>query len=272
MGATATNVLEAQSVSLSYRHKRESKPVLRDFSLQLKAGEVLAVLGFSGSGKSTLLRVLAGLRSPDSGQVAVGNKTLNGPHPRIGFMFQDPCLLPWLSLEANVAFGLSFKRQQRISKQEKRDRVQSALKEVGLENSADTYPAALSGGMAQRGALARCLARKPEILLLDEPFSALDAVTRSEMQQLLLSVTEHHGTSAILVTHDIDEALHVADRIILLGGQPASVAGTWDLTGHSRDTNSPMLARTRNDIVSTLRSGRCDSRLTMPNHLKAVPA
>jgi NitT/TauT family transport system ATP-binding protein len=272
MGATAVNVLEAHSVSLSYRHKRESKPVLRNFSLQLKAGEVLAVLGFSGSGKSSLLRILAGLRSPDSGQVSIGDKTLNGPHPRVGFMFQDPCLLPWLNLEANVAFGLSFKRQHRISKQERHERVQSALQEVGLENSASSYPAALSGGMAQRGALARCLARKPEILLLDEPFSALDAVTRSEMQQLLLSVTKHHGTAAILVTHDIDEALHVADRIILLGGQPASVAGTWDLTGHSRDTTNPMLIHTRRDIVSTLRSGRNDSRYDMPKHLKAVPA
>ncbi|HTN35281.1 MAG TPA: ABC transporter ATP-binding protein [Marinobacter sp.] len=272
MGATATNVLEAQSVSLSYRHKRENKPVLRDFSLQLKAGEVLAVLGFSGSGKSTLLRILAGLRSPDSGKVTIGNKILSGPHPRVGFMFQDPCLLPWLTLEDNVAFGLSFKRQQRISKQEKLERVQSALQEVGLEDSADRYPSALSGGMAQRGALARCLARKPEILLLDEPFSALDAVTRSEMQQLLLSVTKNHGTAAILVTHDIDEALRVADRVLLLGGQPASVAGTWDLTGQSRSTNNPMLVHTRRDIVSALRNGRSDSRCDMPGYLTAVPA
>jgi len=271
MAVAAANVLEARAVSLSYRHKREAQPVLRDLSLRLKAGEVLAVLGSSGSGKSSLLRVLAGLRRPDHGQVMMGEKELNGPHPRIGLMFQDPCLLPWLNLEANVAFGLNFKRQQRISKQEKRERVQSALEEVGLEHAAAAYPAALSGGMAQRGALARCLARQPEVLLLDEPFSALDAVTRSQMQQLLLSVTQNHGTAAILVTHNIDEALHVADRVVLLGGQPVCVAGTWDLSGHSRDGSNPVLVRSRREIVTALGRGRFDQQHGTRDRLQAVP-
>lgn len=256
MSVAAVNVLEAQSICLTYPQPggKQAEPVLEDFSLRLKAGEVLAVLGFSGAGKSTLLRVLAGLQPPTAGRVYVDGELMTAPHPRVGAVFQDPCLLPWRTLEANVAFGLNFKRQPKLTKQVRQERVREALAEVGLEYAAKAYPAALSGGMAQRGALARCLARQPNILMLDEPFSGLDEVTRGEMQQLLLRVVEHYKSAAILVTHDIDEALRVADRVILLGGRPAGVVGTWNLSAHdSEGYDDPRLTRIRSEIMDAFR-------------------
>src|SRR5699024_8492486 len=163
------------------------------------------------------------------GQVVVQGKTSRGPHPRIGFMFQDPCLLPWLTLEANVEFGLRLKNQKHITKQERKARVAAILKEVGLAHAAKNYPTSLSGGMAQRGNLARSLVRQPDVLLLDEPFSALVAGTRTELQQLLIQATKDLTTAAVLVPPDIDGALEVADRSVLLRGAPSHVVASWQL-------------------------------------------
>lgn len=161
-------ILHADRVSIRYaRPDTGSTAVLQDFSLKLLAGDVIALLGPSGVGKSSLLRVLAGLQAAQSGQVRLYNQPLDGPHPRTSFVFQDPCLLPWLNVAQNVAFGLDFKRQPTITKAQRQDRVNRALAEVGLSSSASLFPSELSGGMAQRVALARGLARQPEVLLLD---------------------------------------------------------------------------------------------------------
>ena len=251
-------VLQASDIALSYqRPHQQATIVLRDFSMQLAAGEVLAVLGPSGAGKSSLLRVLAGLQAPDSGTVHVHGERLRGPHPRLGFVFQKPCLLPWLTLEENVGFGLDFKHQPAIGAAEKRQRVHEAIAEVDLLRARERYPAELSGGMAQRAALARCLARQPEILLLDEPFSALDEVTRSEMQALLQQITSRHRASAILVTHDIDEALILADRILLIGQYPGQSIRQWRIDlPHPRDEAVPDLTAMRIEIVHAMREAR----------------
>lgn len=252
------SVLQARDIALSFQKRRQPvQPILRDFSLEVKTGEVVALLGPSGVGKTSLLRVLAGMQSPDQGQVRVHGERLHGPHPRLSFMFQDACLLPWLTLEDNVGFGLDFKHQPAISKRAKKDRIEAAVAEVGLEGAMGAYPNELSGGMAQRVALARSLARQPELLLLDEPFSALDEITRSEMQTLLKDVIARHQTAAVLVTHDIDESLLLADRILLIGDRPGRLMDAWSIDlPHPRDEAAPELAGLRAEILRGMRQAR----------------
>lgn len=254
----APPILEASDLRLGYaRPGAGLQIVLEEFSLELLPGEVIAILGPSGVGKSSLLRVLAGLQKADHGHVRFKGELLNGPHPRSSFVFQDPSLLPWLTLEENVGFGLDFKHQPDIDKAEKQARVHAAIEEVGLHGANGRYPSELSGGMAQRTALARSLARQPEVLLLDEPFSALDEITRADMQALLRRITAAHGTAAVLVTHDIDEALVLADRIVLIGGSPGRMIGQWRvLDAHPRDALAPELARMRLEILKLLRDHR----------------
>lgn len=258
---SAAPILQAHDIALGYAQpKAEFNLVLQDFSLDLAHGELVALLGPSGVGKSSLLRVLAGLDQPHRGQVQIFGQTISRPHARAAFVFQQPSLLPWLTVRENIAFGLSFKNQPQISKNEAQQRVQSALQEVGLSHAANAYPSALSGGMAQRVALARALARQPEIILLDEPFSALDEITRGEMQELLRQIVERHHTAAVLVTHDIDEALTVADRVLLLGNKPGRLIGQWSINApYPRQEVALNMNALRVDILQTLHRGRLNA-------------
>ncbi|MGE0096376.1 MAG: ABC transporter ATP-binding protein [Alphaproteobacteria bacterium] len=190
----------------------------------LERGEILAVVGTSGCGKSTLLRLIAGLDRPSAGNVSIDNQDVDGPNPLVGFVFQEPRLMPWLKIRDNVSFGLSG-----LGAQEKNARALRALEEVGLADFAEALPQQLSGGMAQRVAIARALVTEPSVLLLDEPFSALDAFTRLNLQDHLLSIWRRHRPTMVLVTHDIEEALALADRIVIMRGAPGRIHRTIEL-------------------------------------------
>jgi sulfonate transport system ATP-binding protein len=226
--------------------------VLRDVDLEVEPGEVVALLGSSGSGKSTLLRLIAGLDRPTGGGIEIDGEAVRGIDPRCAVVFQEPRLLPWRTLAANVAYGLP----RGTARSKGLVTVQHWLDVVGLREFANHYPRQVSGGMAQRAGLARALARRPRVLLLDEPLGALDALTRLRMQDLLDRVQQEAGTTTILVTHDVDEAAILADRVLILradAGGAASVAATFDVTAPKpRDRGDPRIAVLRNRLLDEL--------------------
>ena len=187
-------------------------------SFDVELGEILAVIGGSGCGKSTLLRAIAGLDPPSEGAVVLDGERIGAPHAKIGIIFQEPRLLPWLRVADNVGFGLAEQ-----SKRERVQRVAAALKRVGLADKANVWPRELSGGQAQRVAIARALVPRPEVLLLDEPFSALDAFTRTDLQDHLLDLWADAKPTLLLVTHDVDEAIVLADRIMVMRPRPGRI-------------------------------------------------
>jgi sulfonate transport system ATP-binding protein len=189
---------------------------LDDVELDVAEGEVVALIGRSGCGKSTLLRLVAGLESPTGGSIRIAGHSVTGPDRSAGLVFQEPRLMPWLTVERNVGFGLEPGLRNGSD-------VSEAIARVGLTEFAAALPKELSGGMAQRVAIARALVTKPPVLLLDEPFSALDAFTRIDLQQHLRDVWDWYRPTMLLVTHDIDEALVLADRVAVLGGSPGTV-------------------------------------------------
>jgi sulfonate transport system ATP-binding protein len=224
-------------------------PVLAEIDLEVRAGKIVSVVGPSGCGKSTLLRILAGLDRNHEGQVLVRGRAVDGPTRTVGFMFQEPRLLPWLSVERNVIFGLD-----REQKPHGRDRVAELLSNVQLDGSEKLFPRELSGGMMQRTALARALAARPAVLLLDEPFSALDAFTRMHLQELVLGIWERAQLIMVLVTHEIDEALYLSDRVVVLSERPARVAEIIPVPiARPRDRREPALLALRGHLLEKLR-------------------
>jgi len=213
--------------------------VLRGLDLEIRRGEFVALLGRSGSGKSTLLRSLAGLDPTSPRELKVAGA--------VSTAFQEPRLLPWRKVEDNVALALANSPRRRL----RREHARHALDEVGLAEKRDAWPLSLSGGQAQRVSLARALVREPDLLLLDEPFSALDALTRIEMHRLVIALWKRHRPGVLLVTHDVDEAIALADRLLVLDG--GQVAAQWALTvprGRRRD--DPQMSVTRNQVLDAL--------------------
>lgn len=192
---------------------------LDNISLSVQAGQLVSLVGPSGCGKSTLLRMIAGLEIPDSGELRVGSEKITQPSASRGLVFQDPSLFPWLTIRKNIQAGPTARGVRSDAKQE----VGEFLRLVGLENFADAFPHHLSGGMAQRAALARALINHPQILLLDEPLGALDAFTRMRMQDEVLRLWQARGTTMVFVTHDIDEAIYMSDTIIIMTPRPGRI-------------------------------------------------
>ena len=226
---------------LDFRVQRKAfagHTVLQDVHLQLAEGEVVSLLGPSGCGKSTLLRIVAGLERDYSGQALRGEA-------EVAFVFQEPRLMPWLTVAENIGFA--------DDRAYDRPRVAQLIREVGLEGFEQALPKQLSGGMAQRVAIARGLYSRPRVLLLDEPFSAVDAFTRMKLQDLLLALAAHHGIALLLVTHDVDEALYLGDRVLVMGSRPGRVLETLEVPlARPRDRRDPLLAKWRAEALTAL--------------------
>jgi len=191
---------------------------LGGIDLAIEQGEIVVVVGGSGCGKSTMLRLVAGLDRPTSGTISLDGATIDQPHPAVGVIFQEPRLLPWLSVADNIGFGLDT-----LPRAERQERVERALNRIGLPAYGRNWPRELSGGQAQRVAIARALVAQPKVLLLDEPFSALDAFTRASLQDALLSLWSAQMPTLLLVTHDVQEAVTLADRIIVMQPHPGRI-------------------------------------------------
>ncbi|KQO83448.1 ABC transporter ATP-binding protein [Rhizobium sp. Leaf262] len=221
---------------------------LEGFSLTVREGEVVAVIGGSGCGKSTLLRLLSGLETPSSGEIRLDNKRLVEPDPLVNIVFQEPRLFPWLTVADNIGFGLST-----LDAGERQDRVRQVLEKIGLLGYEKRWIKELSGGQAQRVALARALVTKPSVLLLDEPFSALDAMTRADLQDHLVDLWNEAGSTMLLVTHDIEEAIIMADRIVVMQPFPGRILQevSVDLL-RRRDRTSPDFAALRKHLSALL--------------------
>jgi len=222
---------------------------LSGISFSMAASELVSLVGPSGCGKSTLLRLIAGLDVPDSGELLVGNEKILGPSAERGLVFQDPNLFPWLTVRRNIEAGLAARGVLR----EKRNEVDEFMRLVGLEAFANAYPHHLSGGMAQRVALARALINHPKVLLLDEPLGALDAFTRMRMQDEVLRLWENRRTTMLLVTHDIDEAIYMSDRILIMTQAPGRIDREIDIDlTRPRDRTSDSFLRFRSEILEHL--------------------
>jgi sulfonate transport system ATP-binding protein len=221
---------------------------LADVTLSVGEGEIVSLIGGSGCGKTTLLRLVAGLDKASAGAIRLDGETIAEPHPAVGIVFQEPRLLPWLSVADNIGFGLSD-----LSAAARGEKVARALARVGLADKAKAWPRELSGGQAQRVAIARALVPQPEVLLLDEPFSALDAFTRRDLQDHLLDLWNDTRPTLILVTHDVDEAVVLADRVLVMRPRPGRLFEEIKINlARPRDRNSPLFDNFKRRVLTAL--------------------
>jgi ABC-type nitrate/sulfonate/bicarbonate transport system ATPase subunit len=238
----------AEQINMTFARDGNSTQVLRAVNLQVAAGEFLCILGPSGCGKSTLLNTFAGFLAPTSGSVKIDGEVVTGPDPRRIFVFQERGVFPWLTVEGNIGFGLS-----KLTRAERDLRIAHYVKLVGLEGFEKAYPSELSGGMKQRLEVARALAVNPDVLLLDEPFGALDSITRLTMRRELLRIWEAERNTIIFVTHDIEEAVQLADRVAVMSDRPAIIQRIVEIDiPHPRDISSPRYLELRNGIFNQL--------------------
>lgn len=238
--------IKIDRISQEFTVEGSKLSVLEDIDLDIHEGEFCSIVGESGCGKSTLLKIISSLQTPSAGQILVDGEKVTKPSIKIGMVFQESRLFPWLTVAENVKFGIS----RQLSKKETKEEIQKYIDLVGLTGFEKAYPGQLSGGMQQRVSIARTLINQPSILLLDEPFGALDAFTRISMQQELLRIQEASGTTMLLVTHDIDEAVYLSDRIFVFSKRPGKVKRIVDVNiGSTRDRSSDEFGLLRRSIL-----------------------
>jgi NitT/TauT family transport system ATP-binding protein len=242
------SALQAENIRMIFDRDGQQTSVLEDISLEVGEGEFVCLLGPSGCGKSTLLNIMAGFLSPTRGDVKVGGEIVHGPDPRRIFVFQERGVFPWLTVEGNIGFGIAG-----LPRKEREQRIAHYVQMVGLEGFEKSYPSDLSGGMKQRLEVARALAVNPDMLLLDEPFGALDSITRLTMRKELLRIWEAERKTIIFVTHDIDEAVQLADRVVVMSARPAIIQQivTIDIP-HPRDISSRRYLELRDGIFQQI--------------------
>ena len=240
--------LRTNALSMTFNRDGKSMSVLENVDLDVGDGEFVCLLGPSGCGKSTLLSTIAGFLAPTSGEVRIDGEVVRGPDPRRIFVFQERGVFPWLTVEGNIGFGLG-----RLSRAERAQRIGHYIKMVGLEGFERSYPHELSGGMKQRVEVARALAVNPDVMFLDEPFGALDSITRMIMRGELLRIWEAERKTILFVTHDIDEAVQLADRVVVMSARPGRIQQIVPIDiAHPRDISSPRYLELRDGILGQI--------------------
>jgi sulfonate transport system ATP-binding protein len=245
---SADNEVHIKNVSKVYPLEKENLQVLKNINLDIESGEFISIVGASGCGKSTLLKLLIGLEQVSEGSLTVGDRVVSKPSVDVGMVFQEARLYPWLTIEKNLQFGIP----KNVPKSEYKSIIQSHIDLVGLSGFEKAYPGQLSGGMQQRASIARSLVGNPKVLLLDEPFGALDAFTRINMQNEVLRIWEHEKRTMVLVTHDIDEAIFLSDRIVILSERPGEIKEiiSVDLS-RPRDRSNNLFLEIRKQILTS---------------------
>jgi NitT/TauT family transport system ATP-binding protein len=244
------SILSIQNLKKTFPKEDGEMVAIQDFSLDVKQGEFVCILGPSGCGKTTLLRIIAGLETSTSGEMLLNDKKITGPGSDRGMVFQEFALLPWRNVRRNMEFGLEIKK---VSKDERRRISDRFIELVGLKGFENYHPYQLSGGMKQRVGIARALANDPAVLLMDEPFGALDAQTRNLMQKELLRIWQETQKTVIFITHSVDEACYLADRIVVMTTRPGMIKDIFNVTmPRPRDRASPEFAQLRKTILAEL--------------------
>ena len=253
-----TGYVEVGQVGMSFKTKKGEFEALRDINLKVSKGEFVSLIGHSGCGKSTLLNLIAGLTTPTKGHVICNGREIAGPGPERAVVFQNHSLLPWLTCFENVYLAVERVFADKENKAQLKERTEAALSMVGLSHAMHKYPNEVSGGMKQRVGIARALSMQPQVLLLDEPFGALDALTRAHLQDELIGIVQQTHATAVMVTHDVDEAVLLSDRIVMMTNGPAATIGeilTVDLP-HPRDrlllANDPHYHHLRSQVMEFL--------------------
>lgn len=240
--------LRTDAVSMTFDRDGKSLSVLENIDLEVREGEFVCLLGPSGCGKSTLLSAMAGFLTPTSGAISIDGEVVRGPDPRRIFVFQERGVFPWLTVEGNIGFGLA-----KLPRAERAQRIEHYIKMVGLEGFERSYPHELSGGMKQRVEVARALAVNPDVMFLDEPFGALDSITRMVMRGELLRIWQAERKTILFVTHDIDEAVQLADRVVVMSARPGHIQQVVPIDiAHPRDISSPRYLELRDGILNQI--------------------